>query len=311
MRIRRIRLTNICRHERTDWQLEPGVIGILGPNGSGKSTAFNAAYAALTNDYGRFEGGKQSLIRQQAPEKAETSIQVEVEHEGHVYSVTRSIRPDKHEFRLMGSKGDPLTKAGEIAVAIEENLGITRALLDNYVFVAQWDMFAFLSLTEAERAKHFARLCGTTDAEVRWGLLGKQLELDRGLSVEIADTTDDLRQELAAAQKRKDGLAAKLAKLEEYRLDDDEVTRLRGVGPKRQRFVKAQRDLPTAQQSEEELLVVARKATTAVKHGEENLRAAQTVLRRGQDAVDAQADELAELKSSLKGHEQRQRLKRS
>lgn len=310
MRVRRIRLKNVCRHKELDWQLKPGVIGLLGPNGAGKSTALNAVYAALTNDYSRFEKGKKGVIRQQAAEDAESFIKVEVEHLGHVYGITRSLRPDKHKFEVLGSEAAPLTKATEISVAIEEHLGITRSLLDNYVFVAQWDMFAFLSLTEAERAKHFARLCGTTGAELCWVQLGKQLDLDRGLVVEVVDTTDAIQQELSASSRRRSKLLEKKTRTEKRQLSTDEVTALQEVGPKRQRFIKARQELSQVQQREEELLAAARKANTAVKQGEEVLQKTQIAVRQVQDAAEAQADELAELRNSLKSFKERQRLAR-
>jgi DNA repair exonuclease SbcCD ATPase subunit len=311
VRIKKIRLKNVGPHAELCWSMSPGVVGILGPNGSGKSTAVNAAYAATTNDYSRFEGGKQGCIRQQAAEGEAAFIEVTLEHLEETYIVFRGLRPDKHEFYRVGdSKDKMLTKAGEIADFMEVALGITRPILDNYVFVAQWDMFAFLSITATERAKHFAKLCGTTLAEVRWNRLGKQVELDRALAAEIVDDSDEIRKQLSRARTRAEDLEASLARAEKAKESKSEVNALRKVGEARRQYQKVSKELPTARQEEHDCLQTAKQAARDVKTGEARLQERQTALRKSQDSVDAQAEQLAGLNEALKNHRLRARLRR-
>jgi DNA repair exonuclease SbcCD ATPase subunit len=301
MQLKRIRLRNVGPHEFLDWEFKPGVIGILGAVGSGKSNAINAAYAALTNDYSRFALGKEGCICQQAEEGAPSSIEVDVTHGDHSYYVARHLRPNKHVFMRDGDKESKLTKATEIAVAVEQQMCVNKALLDNYVFIAQWDMFAFIELTESELAKHFARLCGTTHAEVCWEELGKQVELDRGLSLEIVDNSDDLRKDVGANKKRLQTVKKRLDAESDHLVEPSLLETFRGHVQARKEYLEARKKLPLAEQKEEELLAAAKGATKNVKRAEFDLDVSRTMLREAQDKVDASAGELAELKQGLRG----------
>lgn len=213
MRLTRLELRNICQHEQLKFEFGAGLIGVYGPNGSGKSNAMNvAAYAALTNDYGRHLQGKSGMIRQQAGEEEQSAIQLTFEQDGSTYSILRGLRkPSTHK---MFRPGQPtLSKSREIEEELENVLGIKRRLIDDYIFVAQWQLFQFLSATPAERAKSFAHLCNTTHAERCWELLGEQIIADTPLASQVVDNTDEIRGQIGDYNKRLKPLRAEIKQL--------------------------------------------------------------------------------------------------
>ena len=157
MRINEVQLKNIGPHEEFHVELTSGLIGLLGPNGAGKSTLVNSIYAALTNDYTRFSNVKADIITNNSGKK-QSYIRITGSHHNQAFELTRWLRPNKNEL-VIGDK--VYTKATDINQAIEEQLGISKLVIDKYVFVNQWEMFQFLSQTDSERAKTFQYLCGT------------------------------------------------------------------------------------------------------------------------------------------------------
>lgn len=202
MRLKRLQITNCCQHESLDWQFSEGLVGVFGPNGSGKSNALNVCcYAGLTNDYSRHAQGKSGLIRQQAAENENSKIELSFTHDEHQFTVIRSLQnPVKHVMKREGQKD--LTKANEIQNEIENVLGISRRLIDSFIFVGQGDLFAFLSATAADRAKSFAHLCNTTHAEQCWELLGEQITADLPLVQTVDDNRDEIRSQIGEYKTR-------------------------------------------------------------------------------------------------------------
>ena len=202
MLLEELELRNVCQHRHLLWQFQPGLVGIYGPNGSGKTNAMNvAAYAALTGDYSRHPQGKTGCICQQMEEGDSSFIRL-VARQGDVqFTIVRGLaNPEQHQLIFSGRK--PITKAGEIQKHLEETLGIRRRLIDEYIFVNQWDMFAFISQQAADRAQSFARLCNTQKTETAWKALGEQIELDRPLAERVVVDGDEIRQRIGEYRKR-------------------------------------------------------------------------------------------------------------
>lgn len=170
MKIDKVILKNIGPHRDLTVDFKSGLIGILGANGAGKSTLVNSIYAALTNDFSRFGAAKADIISNTIGEKEKSYIKLVGEHRNQQFELTRSLRPNTNKliYRKHKENGDWLesgaktfTKASDVNLAIESELGISKLVIDKYVFVAQWEMFQFLSQTASERAKTFQYLCGT------------------------------------------------------------------------------------------------------------------------------------------------------
>lgn len=200
MRLKRLELKNVCQHRRLEWRFADGLIGIVGRNGDGKSNALNAAYAALSGDFGRHSLGKQGYVSQFAEPGEDSYVLVEAEHGGTDFVIRRECNGVR-DAQWLQVGGKTYTKTKEIRQVLEEALGITPHLLDAYVFVGQWRLFSFID-TPAERAKQFAQLCGTVKAEALWKLLGAQIDADRALAEQVVDDSDDLRRQAAEYEHR-------------------------------------------------------------------------------------------------------------
>ena len=171
MHLRRVVLNNIGPHQHLDVKFELGLVGIWGANGSGKSTILDASYACLTNDWGRFAGVRVDNINAMADRETESSVSVEAEHQGIVFTVSRGLRPESRRLEVRGER-DVYTKDVDIRAQLESRLGLNRQLLDEYVFVRQRGMFGFLDETPAKRAESFSQLCRTTRAALAFKACG-------------------------------------------------------------------------------------------------------------------------------------------
>jgi len=223
MHLHRLILKNVAQHEHLDLTFEPGLVAILGPNGCGKSNVLNAAYAALSGDFSRHSGGKGGFIRQGS--SGESYIEVHAEHAGTSFVLRRGLRPSRQWLELGGETFD---KAQAITEVLSEHLGVTPELLDNYVFVAQWELFGFLG-TPTERARNIARLCQTDKAERLWELLGRQIDKDRSLGIYAGEDPETLRAELALAEQSLQEAKAALDSALSKCLDQEDLEELTAV----------------------------------------------------------------------------------
>lgn len=198
MLLKKLVIKNACQHESLEWEFGTGLIGIFGPNGSGKSNAMNiCAYSCLTNDYSRHYGGKAGLIRQQSEAGTQSGIFAVFEHNGMQLEISRGLRsPVLHKLEAYNADRSSVQiweKAPEIQTALQGILGVDRRLIDNFIFVSQWELFAFLSDTAADRAKAFAHLCNTVHIERCWEELGETIKTDIELTLSVVDNRDEIR----------------------------------------------------------------------------------------------------------------------
>lgn len=279
MKLKRLRLQNVCQHPELDLTFGNGLIGVLGANGSGKSNALNAAYVALSGDFSRHSRGKAGYIRQQAASDAPSFVEVTAEHGGTEFTVYRNLRRNVQRL-VLGDR--EYTKAAEIEGELQDSLGITSDLLNQYVFVPQWQMFSFIG-TEAERAKQFAELCNTTPAEKIWDLLGKQIDVDRTLADQVVDNSDELRQQQESYDAEIRTIDAEIKSTDWKILSEDEQEACAQRISDWQAKGKLAREVPEAEKRVNEAFERAKKAVAAFKDAD----AALTV----------KAGELAELLS--------------
>lgn len=289
MRLQRLRLQNVCQHEDLDWRFDRGLVGVFGPNGSGKSNALNVScYAGITNDYSRHAQGKAGMIRQQAGEEGKSVIEVTFEHDGHTVKLERGLqKPSRH--RLWIDEKTELRKANDIQVAIEETLGISRQLIDRYMFVGQNDLYAFLSDTPAIRAKSFAHLCNTTHAEYCWELLGEFIELDRELAASIVDNTDEIRGAIGELNIKLRRANEKIKELEPKILHKDTIAELQDEIDQWNELQRHSSQLDSLESREADLLQAAKDANRARKQAAQDLQTQEKVVENlAAEATDAQ-----------------------
>lgn len=228
MRLERLSLTNICQHESLEWEFSNGLIGIMGCNGAGKSNALNlGCYAGLTNDYSRHPQGKAGYVRQQAGPKERSEIIVDFSHDGESFRLIRGLQaPTQHVMQFISAGRKQLTKANDIQKELEEVLGISKRLIDEYLFVDQYSLYSFLSAVPADRAKAFAHLCGTTKAEQIWELLKTQSNEDAGLVHDNSENLDEVRAKAGVCKKEIRTKRKRLELVEQQLLSDDEEEEL-------------------------------------------------------------------------------------
>ena len=195
MWFKRLTIKNVGPHKHLDLTFKRGLIGVFGRNGSGKSTLLDLMYAALTNDFSRFDGVKTDCINNTIGDKEESLLYAEVEHGGRLLKITRRLK-GKPLNELQIDDGEPLTNSEKVEEKLTETLGVDRKLLDLFCFKRQDRIYDFMVSTDAERKKAFQSLCQTEVCESLWETLGEHLNQDAELNTEIVDNSDELAGEL-------------------------------------------------------------------------------------------------------------------
>jgi DNA repair exonuclease SbcCD ATPase subunit len=197
MYLTKVTLKNFGPHKDFSCELRSGLIGVVGYNGSGKSTLINAIYACLTNDFSRFEKRKAGVINDLAGEEAACYVEVAGRQEGTNFVLRRNIKPSSSRLTLSsGTKEEVYRKQGDIEQRLIKDLGLTRKIVDSYVFVPQWGMFDFLSQTPAKRAEVFSYLCKTEQAESINKICGRFLSCSL-FSSSVVDNREEIKSQIA------------------------------------------------------------------------------------------------------------------
>lgn len=212
MLLRRIEVRNFCQHEKVVVDLLPGLIGVMGPCGSGKSNFVQAIKSTLTNDFGFKGTNKADKIRRGTSSSEPSFVRTRWRAGSSTYSLQRGINPAVSLLKNL-STGAKYTKTAEIKQILQELLGVSSQVVDDYVFVDQWEMFKFLSEKPAERLTNFAQLCGAAHMERLWQLLGEQLNKDRPLSVYDPTAEVETRRRLDDNESRIEELRKKIDEL--------------------------------------------------------------------------------------------------
>ncbi len=210
MKLKNVRLRNICQHRDTKVEFCDGLNAVLGPNGSGKSNLLNSVYAAATNDFSRFTGPKIDQISQFAQDNEKSFIDLTFEHGSNVFNIYRGLEPTNKYLTV--NDGTKITNERDIASTLESMLGVSSKIMSDYVFVDQWQLFAFLLQTDSDRAKAMQRLFGIDKAEACWEIVGKfipKISIPRSIIDE-----DSVRQRLKANKLKVSELADTKSKLE-------------------------------------------------------------------------------------------------
>ncbi|MCR4760713.1 MAG: SMC family ATPase [Oscillospiraceae bacterium] len=155
---------------------QDGLFLISGDTGAGKTTIFDAMSFAL---YGEASGGTErrtarSFRSDYADPAVETSVTLEFEHRGLLYSVTRIPEYERKKLRGEGMTkikssallrmpdGKTYESIPEVNNAIQTLLGLDREQFSQTVMIAQGDFLKILNAKSSERRALFQKLFSTT-----------------------------------------------------------------------------------------------------------------------------------------------------
>ncbi len=160
MLLTRLYLRNFRVYEdELDLALPPGLVGIYGPNGAGKSTLLEAVNFAL---WGKARTDRAEI--RSAGVGGDCVVEVEFEHEGHLYLVRRwltginsTMKAEAHCDGLVMAEGstDSRRYVGSV-------LGMDDAAFRASVFAEQKQLAAFSDQAPAERRRLVLQLLGIT-----------------------------------------------------------------------------------------------------------------------------------------------------
>lgn len=228
MLLKRVELKNFCQHDYVKHDFQPGLIGIMGPCGSGKSNFVQAIKASLTNDF-KFKGtSKVDKIMRGSDPGEPSFVRTRWRHGSSTYSITRGLRPSTSKIKNLTS-GVEYSKNIEIKHLLQDLMGISPQVVDDYVFVDQWKMFQFLSEKPSERKYNFAQLCGVSHLENLWDMLGKQIAADRPLAAYYDGSEVETRRQLREGAARIKELQSEIETYEEVELSPEEFDEMNEV----------------------------------------------------------------------------------
>lgn len=199
MKLKTLEIHNLGVHKHLKVQFGDGLTGIFGPQGSGKSTIIAGVYAAITNDFSRIADVKQGAICQQSEGK-HSGVEVLLEANNDQIILSRMLAPNASN-RLRTRSGLNITNDNKIREEITRLLGASRGLLDNYVFVDQWEIRSLFKATATQRAEAMSLLCGTKFIDTCYAVVTKMREADLSLLNQGLEDIDRLKQELADYQR--------------------------------------------------------------------------------------------------------------
>ncbi|HWH35189.1 MAG TPA: SMC family ATPase [Acidimicrobiales bacterium] len=267
MRITRLRLRNY-RVFAGDHELDvpPGLVGIYGPNGAGKSSLVEAIPFAL---FGSSRTGNDQVRTAGVDE--ECVVEVELEHEGHLYAVRRRISGINHTVRAQATAdGHPVADGTrDTNRYVRSILGIDDAAFRASVFAEQKQLAAFSGTTPAKRRDLVLRLLGITP-------LDAARDRARG----------DARHAYADLERLR-GLLPPLDSLEEAAAEAEAAASSARVaaGQAARDLAERRRQLGVARRAHEELAVRAAEHDALVGEGRE--------VRRQHDVMERRAGQLA------------------
>lgn len=216
MRVKTLEVCNVGPFKALELEFKYGSVAIVGQNGAGKSTLMNLLYGALSNDWRRFAGKKEDLVRDTAGTKASAFVRVEVEHAGIDFAVRRGFRPSSQELTVADKR---YTKDAEIQAELEK-LGLNTRLLDFCVFKAQNNVYDFLSSTPGERAKAYQILNHTGVCEQLWERAGDLLRKAEGRIEEYRSSTAPVAEEVQTLLDERGALATRRDEVSDLELSE-------------------------------------------------------------------------------------------
>jgi exonuclease SbcC len=218
MLINRLVTENFGQYAKMDYRFGPGVIGIVGPNAAGKSTLLEALCATLTGEYA---GPKAERIRRGVDDDAPAYV------EGHwtVGEQSFSVRRDLRSSAVVLKKGKAeISGTAAVKDKLQDILMLPTRVIQDYSFIKQGDLFAFLSRSGPKRAQGFAHLCGVAHAEkIRKAISDELSEHFSDLGEVDLDAVDSLHRRHRSLEKQLEETEAELKRLEATALSAEQL----------------------------------------------------------------------------------------
>ncbi|MGH9067392.1 MAG: AAA family ATPase, partial [Acidimicrobiales bacterium] len=207
MRITRLYLRNYRVYEDpVELEVPPGLVGIYGPNGAGKSALLESVLWTL---WGVARTTKDEV--RTAGVGADCITEVELEHEGHLYMIRRTLTGANATVRAQANADGAQITEGvrDTARYVHSVLGMDDVAFRASVFAEQKQLAAFSTRRPAERRQLVLSLLGITPLDAARDQARKDARqahegLERLRSV-LADP-DQLRAELKVDQDAAAGL---------------------------------------------------------------------------------------------------------
>lgn len=210
MRIKKAELINVCQHEHIEVEFPTGVTGIFGPSGAGKSNLVNMIQAAWTGDFSVNPGVKNENVRRDMPVGGISAIKTHWEHDGCSLILERGLQPS---YNLLVYNDHKYTKVNDITETLQNIVGVSSQVVDEYVFVSQWNIFNFLTADATTRRKSFMRLCGIENAFDFWKILGERQKEDSNLIRHTVENVDEVKSAISERETKIKALAAEIKEM--------------------------------------------------------------------------------------------------
>jgi DNA repair exonuclease SbcCD ATPase subunit len=198
MRPTKIEMTNFACHRQRTVSLSSGLTLVTGPNGAGKSTG--VVESVVWCVWGRTVRGN-SPRPPAAAANLWTSVQVELEHKGVTFVVSRSTNGKRTVFSW--------SRGGEAAVEYETN---TKAQAALEAEIGTHDLWVATSLFTADDAAMFTTATDSQRKKLLEQLLG--LEALDAAHVDVRGKFSQLQKRMALLQTKYSGVDGKISGLE-------------------------------------------------------------------------------------------------
>ena len=161
LRLRRLRVREFGCFEDKQVDFHPRMNLIVGPNGSGKSTLMRAVKGALT---GTFDDRctKEEAVRSLCPKGKTSDVELEVEGHGFQALIKRSLKTANTSLSVGNADGTgrSLTSFASVNAEILKMLGVSKYVMDQFLFADQGAIDSVLKGTRAARQEALAKLLG-------------------------------------------------------------------------------------------------------------------------------------------------------
>lgn len=172
MQLLNLEVKNWCQHREFNCTFGRGLIAIVGRNGSGKSNLFGAVRWLLTGENPNY-GLKAENVAQLAGEGEKSYCRLELEHAGHIATITRYILPEKEQATFLLDGEETARGDKQVTAAVESLLGLDGKFVSRFLLVQQDKLFRFIDDDKADVDKFFQRLFATDKANKCQDVIGK------------------------------------------------------------------------------------------------------------------------------------------